>query len=405
MIEVFYLFIYVFSLLLIGVATLVTGETYGEAINVHLDRFTLCILLILYLLTYVLTYWIYRRTQNNFIHIRVPKFKINKKRIHIFFFCCLIISAIGTMIFGVGKLEAVVTTNFGFLFNLIKFSEFFPIYYVVARDEKKKLYWINIVLFCLIRTIQGWSGWIMTVAVLELFFQEKKHGLIGKLFRLFKAKIMSLAAIVFGGLTYYYISPLKNAIRYNISMKWFRLTFFESFTALVERFCNFAVYTSAWQNVRGMTLMYNMQGIELAEFKSIFIPLVPSVLMPNKNIRSMGNIVQQAMWPTLENGTSTGYGFWMYWYTLFRCDFVDFIVTFITFIVGCLLTFSILKSFDNEDHDCRILYFMFLVSIANGTGVSQLFGYGYLASIYLIVPMVLFGVIKIVHTKMSFERR
>lgn len=395
MIEIFYLSIYVISLLLIGVATIITGETYGEAIDVHLDKMTLCILLLIYLLTYVFTYCLYKKHKDNYINIKVPKMKVNKKRMHIFYFVCLVISAYGTIVYGIGRVGGNVTTSLSFLFNIIKFSEFFPLYYVVARDERKGIYWINNVLYCFIQVMQGWSGWILTVAVLEVFFQEKKSGLIRKVFKLFKARILSVLAIICGGFLYYYVSPLKNSIRYGADIKWFRITLLEGFTSLVERFCNFPVYTSAWQNMEEMQKMYQQQGIFLSEFKSIFCPIVPSFIMPNKDIRSMGNIVLQAMWPTIKTNTSTGYGFFMYWFTLAKCNWADFIITLLAFIVGCIITFCILKSFDNEEHDCQILFFMFLVSIAVGTPVSRLFGYGYIAAIYLIIPMIVLGVIKV----------
>lgn len=193
---------------------------------------------------------------------------------------------------------------------------------------------------------------------------------------------------------YWLLIPLREAIRYGGKMEYYTITFWESMRRLVERLNNFPVYTSAWQNAETIAAFYHKQSILLAEFKSMFAPVVPSFLMPNKDIRVLGNLVQQAMWPTLENGTSTGFGFLMYWYTLLKCDFVDFMVCAITFIIGSIVTCAILKAFDNKDHDMRILWFIYLVSVAGGSSLSQLFGYGYLAALYLVVIMLLCGVIK-----------
>lgn len=396
MVEIFYLSIYVISLLIIGIATIVTGETYGEATNIHLNGFCIFILLIAYLFTYILFYWFYNKTKNKMPSILgFPRFAVNNKRMHKFYLICLIISFIGTVLFGVGKLGDEVTTSLSFLFNLIKYYEFFPIYYVAARDKNKKLYWINILLFCVLRTMQGWTSWILQIAVLELFFRCKEKGWIRKIFKLFRSKILAALGIICGAGMYYYVSPLKNMIREGGNISNYRLSFIESFLALIERFCNFAVYTSAWQNTKEMVKLYKFQNVYLSEFKTLFIPLVPSAIMPNKDIRSLGNIVQWAIWSGLPNNTSTGYGFFMYWYTLFRCSFVDFIVSISVSFFLFLLTCSILKAFDNDEHDMKIVYFMFLLSIVNGSPIVQVFSYGFIGAIYLILFMFLFGVIKL----------
>lgn len=396
MIEIFYLSIYVISLLIIGLATIITGETYGEAINVNINSIGISILLLIYLFTYAYFYWFYKKTQNNMISIKgFPKFRVNKRKIHTFYFACLLISYLGTIVYGIGKLEAEVTTNLGFLFNLIKFNEFFPIYYVIARDKNKKMYWLNTLFYCILRTTQGWSSWIIQIAVLEMFFRYKDNGWICKIFRIFKSKILAVIGIICGTGLYYYVSPLKNAIRSGGEMSHYRMTLGETFMALIERFCNFAVYTSACQNANKISDMYRLQNINLSEFKTLFIPLVPSFIMKNKDIRSLGNIVQWAMWPSMSNGTSTGYGFFMYWYTLFRCSLVDFMVCITTFFILFILTCTILKGFDNDEHDIKIVYFLFLISIANGSSIVSIFSYGYIGALYLILIMILFGVIKI----------
>lgn len=396
MAEILYFSIYVISLIIIGIATMVTGKTFGEAENVNIDATGIFILLLVYLLTYAFFYSYYKKTENNIICIKkFPKFVFNKKRIHTFYFVCLLISFWGTSMFGVGKLHAEVTTSFGFLFNIIKFSEFFPIYYVAAREKNKRLYWINILIYCILRTTQGWIGWIMQIAIMELFFRCKERGWIRRIVKLFRAKFLAMFGILFGTGLYYYVLPLKNVIRNGGKISDYSMSLFETFMALIERFCNFAVFTSAWQNASEIKNKYHVQNIALSEFKTLFIPLVPSFIMKNKEIRSLGNIVQWAMWPTLANRTSTGYGFLMYWYTLFRCSLGDFIICVIIFAFLFLLTCSILKGFDNEDHDIKILYFIFLIDIANGSPIVSIFSYGYIGALYLIVLMVLLGVIKL----------
>lgn len=397
MVESFYLAIYVISLLIIGIATMITGDTYGEAINVHIGAAGIFVLLVVYLLTYILINQFYKKTRYDMPRIKgFPKFEINREKIHSFIFICLVICTVGTVMFDIGRVKGTVVTVLSPLFSMIKVTEFFPIYYIIAREEKKKLYWINIVLYCVMRTMQGWSGWIMTIAVLELFMRLKKNrGWLKNIFRTFKAKVLSVVGIVAGGFIYYFAYPYKNAVRYETSAELFKITIWESFTKLIERFCNFAVFTSVWQNIDDIISCYKKQGIFLSEFKIIFSPILPSFIMRNKDIRGIGNLVQQAMWPTLENGTSTGCGFLAYWYSLFRCSFLDFVVCVAMFLFCFLLTCSILNAFDNEGHDVRILYFMFLIGIANGSSLSNLIGYGYIASLYLILFMFLFGAIRV----------
>ena len=395
MAEKLYLCINIIPLLIIASVTMITGKTYGEAINVHIHPFGIFLLLLLYLLAYGIVWQIYQKTKTRLPGIKgFPKFEINRDRIHTFYFICLLISLIGLWLFNIGKLGAEISTEYSFIFNLIKFSEFFPIYYVIARDTKKRLYWINILLYCYIRFSQGWTGFVMTIAVYEIYFRMNKKGWIRMIMRKFRANIMAIGAIICGGYLYYFLYPLKYSIRYGVNIRLFRVTLWEGFMALVERLTNFPVYTSAWQNINEIVIHYREMGISFAEFRTIFFPLLPSFLM-QKNIRPMSNLVKKVMFSTLKADTGTAYGFWMYWYTLLRCDIADFIVCLVMYILGFLLTCSILKAFNNEQNDIRILYFIFLVMIANGSSVESMIGYGYIASLYLIVIMILFGVVKV----------
>ncbi len=395
MTERFYLYIYVFSLLAIGAATIITGNTYGEAGEIRLGAFPIALLLLVYLFAFAAAYYYYKRTWKRMPCFRgFPKLDIDRKRIHWFYLICLVISLLGLVLFDNGRVMGTSSTRFSFLFNLIKYSEFFPIYYVAARDTKKKLYWVNILLYCLVRTLCGWTSWILTVGMLEVFFRVKDRGWLRRTFRAMKSGMIAVAGIACGSLAYFFLFPLKNAVRYTTHIKYFRLTVWESLVALVERFCNFATCLSAWQDRQAIADLYQKQGIFLSEFKTIFSPLVPSFIMRNKDIRGMGNIVLWAVYPNMGNGSGTGYGFLMYWYTLFRCSIADFIACAAIAVVSFLLICTLLKAFDNEAHDMRILYFILLIDLARGSPVSQWIGYGYIASLYLIVFMIFLGVIK-----------
>lgn len=396
MAERFYLGIYVISLLVIGIATMITGETYGEARDVHIDPAGILVLLLVYLSMYWLAWHFYKKTYDRMPAIKgFPRLEINKRRIHAFYFCCLAIRLFGLLNFHFGRVGGNVTTSFSFLFNLIKFNEFFPIYYVAARDKKRKLYWANIALYAVVRTVEGWSGWILTVAILELYFRIKETGWIRRFFKRVGPLAVSAAAIIGGGMAYYFMYPLKMWIRNGGNFAWYRLSLWGSLRALVERFCNFAVFTSAWQNADGIAQLYHAQGIPLSEFKTTFLSIVPSFLMRDKEIRPLGNLVKQVMWPDLGMGTGTGFGFLMYWYTLLRCSLPDFLICAVFFTAGLILSFSIIKAFDNEEHDMRIAYFLFLIGIVNASSMSATIGYGYVAALYLIVIMIAFGVIKV----------
>ena len=412
MVEKIYLYIHVIALVVLGIATMITGETYGGATDVHFSAITIGVLFLVYLYTYFIMYMFYRKTKDNLPSIKhFPKITVDKNRLHIFYFISLLISFIGVTIFKIGIVDNIQPDiKFSFLFNLIKFNEFFPIYYIAARDEKKPIYWLNIIFYMIIRTLQGWSGWIIMIFFMELLFILKKDNFLVKTIKKLKSFILSIGAILGGTMVYYLFIPLRESIRHGGSYQWFKMSFFDAIVRLVERLSNFPVFTSAWQNIEDIIRCYQSQNIFLSEFRTIFAPLLPSFIMKNKEMRSMGNLVQQAMWPTLTNGTSTGMGFSAYWYSLFRCSFWDFIFTLAIFIIGFYISCSLLKAFNNEDNDMRILYFMLLMQIASGSTVAHMVGYGYPAALYLIFFMILFGVIKlefdeVIKSKFKFIKR
>lgn len=405
MVEKFYLSIYIICTLMIGIATIITSETYGEAVNVNLDTRIIFLLLAAYIFTYLAFYCFYKQTKEHIPSIIGNiKLELHQGRIHIFFFIMLLLKIIGVLLFGIGRLYAEVTTNYSFVFTILKVEEFFPIYYVMARNKKKKMYWINILLFCIVRILQGWSAWVMTIAILELYFKIKEGNYIYKTFKMCNIQILAVFALLIGTIIYNYLRPLKYYIRYGGDISFYTTTIEDTFIALIARFSNFPVFTAAWQNTEIMVRLYQLENIFLSEFRSLFNPLLPSFITGPKDFRTMGNIVQWAQWDDFGLGSSTGYGFFMYWYTLFHCHIIDFIACTSAFIVLFFLTCSILRAFDNKNHDIKILYFMFLIKIAEGTQIQQLFSYGYIGSFYLMIIMWMLGVLKIKKIRCEFEK-
>lgn len=394
--------IYLLPLILIGLATIINNVSYGEAagLTLQLERPELLLILIIYISVYLLMYLFYKKTCTAIPCIaHFPKMDINTRKIHIFIFFLLIVQIIFTKITGNGvtfsdesNYHSSVWTA---MFNALNIVSFFPIYYVMAREKKRKLYWINIILFCALRLIQGWSAFLMEFAIYELFFFWKESRDARKqMIRRLPGWLYSVIAICLGGTAYKIIWPIKNGIRYSAASKYFQVSLGEAILKLTSRLTNFPVTVAAIQETSKMKMLYMSQNHFWGELAQFFYPLVPGGLM-DKSTRPFGNIVLQTFYPDITNTTGTGLGIFTYMYILIRTHFALFIVWTAAFLFLFLVTTSIIAAFNNKDNDGRLLYYMLLIKCVVSGELATVFSYGIIGAMYLIILLILTGEIKL----------
>ena len=135
-----------------------------------------------------------KRINVSLSHSNYYKFSVNKKKMHIFMFVIFVAEIIFTLTTGNLRLFAESTSKLSFLFNLLRPSLFMPIYYIVGRDKKVPLYWINIIFYMFFQAICGWSGFFLQVFFLEFFCYMREKKKINKIIKGI-CKVNSLAVV------------------------------------------------------------------------------------------------------------------------------------------------------------------------------------------------------------------
>lgn len=395
-----YRLLHVIPTIVLGIIMIIKGRTVGEEaidIKLSLSGLKIFLLLVLQVITIELTTPLYVISKKISFNRNVKCVFTNK--IHLFFLAIIIIQIWGTLLTGNmvdvvagGIKETWNRSIFTTILNAIKISAVFPLYYVIARDDKpKKIYWINILLYVFWQIICGWSSIFLMVGILELYlrFRDKQNNF----FRWFAVTSTTLI-FGFGTFLYKIVWPIKNQIRYGFSFD--TPTFMESLEKLMSRFTNFPISLIALENNHKIAELYKTQGMWNAEIMVMFNTLLPRFIMPNKNFRPLANIVKQSIYSDIEIGTGTGYNFFIKEINLLYSNFACFILWNIILILLICSTVWILKAFDHGDNKTNILLYMLCFKIMNGGDFEAVFGYGYLGLIYMLPLMYITGVVKII---------
>lgn len=394
-----YAYIFIISALIMGVFEIINYQSYGEAMSLvlSLDHLELICGLLLHMVTLISVFPLFRfvkRYKLQFGKDSRLQLLIVKKRIHIFFLVIIISEIIFTRFTGNGTaLHRHTSTFLSIIFNFIKPACLFPIYYVFARDTKRKIYWLNIILFSYWRLIQGWSSFILLIATYEAYFFVKysKHE---HFFRFIykNSVITSIFAIFLGAGLYQFVQPYKNWIRFG---EFIPISYGTSLEKLVSRLNNFPITVLGIQNHAIIADLYRKQGIWNWEALTILRSLLPRALMPNKEYRPMSNLVLQSIMPTLSDQTGTGYNIFIYGFNLLEASAAGFMVWLVVYFVTAYLSIELIRLFENGSGDSDVLLFLFLFSVLYGGSIESVISYGYMGLIYTLPVMFLGGVIKI----------
>ncbi len=399
-----YMKLVLFATVVIGGMTIVNYKMYGEGVGLklNLNRMSLFLILFFECVTIFLSYPVFLKTKDvhTFIGDRDKRirFSINKKVIHPFIFIILAVQIIFSVKTGngvEGHKSTVSGTMVSYFFNILKISTFMPIYYIVARDKKKKIYWINIGIWLIYEILCGWTHPILKAVFLELFLRIKENkGSVVKTVRKIiygMNSTITIVMVLIGAGMYRYMYSVKNMIRFGYS--FLPLGFMEGLERLVSRFSSYPVTVVAVQNHREIANLFNEQGLWYAESASLFRGLLPSSIMKNKSFRVLGNIVLQSIYPDLTNTTGSNYCVWALWWNLLESNLFGFLLFLVVFILGLWVSKKIIYAFDDGSGRIEILYFFLLFNFFSGISVG---GFEeYIGLIYFIVVMLIFRVIKV----------
>ena len=319
-------------------------------------------------------------------------FKLNRKSFDKLFLLLVVGNLIFTLLTGVGVVLSESSHPFSFLFSIFNPIFLFNIYYILQRRDSSKLFFVNIFMFFLLMLIKGWTGFIFTIFLIEMYYFLDSR--IGKKFvKTWYLSIPFVVAFVFivGGIAYSYFSPIKNEIR---GLGSAEMTYVEGITAFASRLSFFPISVGAFERSDDIVLIYRSSNLALKEVILTSRPLVPRFIFPNKeDFSSLNNDVLRAFYPSITSKTSSNFGLVMYTYILASVNFFEFSSYLIFSILLLLLVKIMLDSFRNKDTD--IIIFLYLLSFFS-TAAHEVISINFVGFIFLLFPILLvFKVISI----------
>lgn len=396
MAEKIVLTIYILSHLIVAIFMMISDRYVGEAkgiLYLIFNDFAILFFLVILIIVYFIAYKFYIKTKEN-----KPKYSfmpkkiiVNNNKAHKFMLILILSHAIFTFITGAGKVNSETGSSLSFIFSFFQVESIFLFYYICCR-ERKKIYIFNIFLFFIHQLQLGWTGFIFTYFIIELFLYYKKNKNIIN-YQNIKLFFVSGGLILLGAKLYQYAFQFKNYVRYN-NWDYFSLNYIEGLINLVNRFSFYPLYLSVFQNLDRIKILYNEEGIFLKEIAGMFRPLVPGFIMSEKLFRPLNNIFKQAIYIDITPITSANVGILSYLTALFYSDFFAGIIWVILTIILFILVSSVISSLENESINLDIIYFFMILNIVNVSALEQVFSNGFLKIFYIAPFLYLFGIIK-----------
>ena len=413
MIEKIYFNLYFFATLILGALMIINNCIYGEmeSVTPYVERDVIVLWYIANVLLFAFIYFMYQRLKRRPLSFKGSYLiEFNPNKIHRYLFIILCIKLIALLVYNTGKVLVEGSNHSSSLIasvaNLFGINSVMLFYMIYGREKKNNLYWINVVLYVLLETLSGWSGQILTVIITQAYLFEKENETFSNLLRKV-GSILPVAILYLGGSALYMIYyPLKNSIRYpGLSMSVFRISYFEAFEKLVQRFTFFPSAVGAITNEKLVVAGYHNQGIFLSEFKAFFRPLIPSVLFKNKNIHTVANLAQLSTWNVFADSinNSTEIGILSYFKILFSCDLLDGLLCLILGIVCFFITMQVIRSFNKND-DKSIVYIIFFTYLITAGSSEAVYSRSFvIGDIYTWIALILLGAIRfIISTKNEY---
>ncbi len=398
-----YMKIMLYSTFIIGAMTIINYEMYGEDVwlNLCLSRVDILLILCVQSFFIMIVFPVFKKTKD--VHLALCnrkrlRFKLNN-RVHWFVLVLLILETFFTIkTFNgiVGQTSTAQGSLISNIFNALKITAFMPIYYIAMRDGRRKIYWVNIVVWIIYELICGWTGVILEVAFIEFYLRVRENP--NSYLTVLSYKLSGIFAIgvtLIGGFIYKYAWVLKNTIRKGSSVD--KISYFAGLSKLVSRFTSFPLSVVAVQNHDEIVELYKLQGFRFADVIAILRPLLPRSIMPVKNFRTLNNIVIQSMYHDIKNTTSSDYGLVFMMHNLLSASFLDFIIYTIVALVCIIISKKIIYAFDDGTGKVDILYFFLVFWVLTGCSLESIFGYGYFGLIYLIPVMIILGLVKVTY--------
>lgn len=259
----------------------------------------------------------------------------------------------------------------------------------------ERFFFINVLLFVLLELLKGWSGFLLTIFMFEIYFYIKRNSSS----RLLKIPFLFSITLPFilllsGGFLYKHIYILKNDIR-GISVVSDNLEYIDAVEMLSDRLTNFSTAAGVYSRYDSVVDIAKLQN-EYAEIKGFFRPLVPNFIMENKSFSALNNSAMLAFFPDYRDDSSVDLGFVMYYYVLFESRVSDafFIVVFIVFFYVWFSVFFF-KILSKNNQNINLLIFIMIFSLLYTSSNEMVFARGNIIILFYIPMLFLFGIARV----------
>lgn len=400
--EIVTLFIYIICTTIIGLSIVINREFTGEINRFQLTVSNLEIFFILFITVvgFWIVYFFYKNTKKRKKYLTKSKWIVDIDKFNRFFFIAIVSQIVFVSMTSVGVVGSGATSGISFIFSLLGLNVLFNFYYFICRRKKSRIYILNIVLFSILRFVQGWTGFIFYIAIFEIYFyfKRKKRVRIEDVLKVFS---LPTAGILAGGKIYQYAYALKFERRFG---SIYELSYYEGLINLVNRLTHINMSIGAYQNLDIIKQLYLESGLLFAEAQGLFRPILPRFIMPYKEFRTLNNFIVQAFWPNIVFYTSSGFGLINYSLTLLYISFFDFLVWAIFTIALFSFSRRLINSFERYKGQLDFLYFLLVLHVFTNGSPEFVFGYGYFQLIYVVPLLFMLKIIKLDRRKRSNER-
>lgn len=314
---------------------------------------------------------------------------IDRKKLEFVFILFFALQIFFAFKFKIGAAGGHSANKFSTLMNLVSIESFFPIYYFLYRDKVTKKYLFVIFLYCVLKVVQGWSGFILSLFFMEVFYRIYK-GKLGIYFIL-----LIPVVILCGGFVYKIFYPIKIYFR---TGKNESITYLESLVKLVTRLSCFSNSCAAYEFRENMFKFNSILSREHAEILYYFNAFVPSFVY-DKSFAPLNQTLLLAVF----NGRGGISNFDLgstYYYLLFKLSIFDYILYFSLFIVSAII-YRLLLEFivpsKKSIASILIIYMNNNLTLLNGSGLNTQSGWFFL--IISIGFLYFLGILKIYKEK------
>lgn len=317
-------------------------------------------------------------------------FFLNQEKVEKWLFFFSIIKIIFVLLTGIGKAGTVKSSSLSTVINLFNFDFLFYYYYLLYRENVTRNFILISILFCLYQLLCGWTGFVLSFVIIELYVRSFKKGF-------FKYLLIMPFIFFFGGLFYQFLYPFKNFIRLGF---FEAINYFESLEKLFERMTFFSHSCVGVQNSEEIINLYYQYGYNFTEIKDFFRPIVPSFLM-EKDFRNLNNLIMQSVYPTIQSTTSSNIGGIFYLYILFKISCIDFVLYWVFFaILGLVykLIVDLIVPIGRKKYYTSCLIFIYFMNFFKGGNLVNLY-YGWFSIILTFFIMWCLGVLRIRRNK------